>query len=139
MQLGRFALSADGLIKLINCNGLENTATHSGTTPKGELSLQWQAPQDFEGEVQFRATVAQTYNSFWVGILSEPVRVYPRGVPLPTPTGISTTRAPIRPTQPNYEPDIQRPVCVFDTYYGYGDVNLIAFLNFLFFRQPTCI
>lgn len=29
--VGRFAASADGLVKLINCDGLQNTATHSNT------------------------------------------------------------------------------------------------------------
>lgn len=110
LQLGRFALSADGLVKLINCQGIETTATHSGTTPKGELSLEWQAPLDFNGDVQFRATVAQTYNAFWVGILSEPVRVHPRNAQLPSSPGISTTRSPIQSTVPSFQPDTQRPV-----------------------------
>lgn len=131
LQLGRFALSADGLVKLINCEGIENTATHSGTTPKGELSLEWQAPTEFNGDVQFHATVAQTYNNFWVGILSEPVRVHPRNAPLPSSPGISTTRAPIQSTVPTFLPDTQRPVSI--------RISLTCYLIFLLYMIHFCI
>lgn len=52
--VGRFASSVDGLVKLINCGGFENTATHTSPQPKPGLGLQWQAPSDFLGEVVFK-------------------------------------------------------------------------------------
>ena len=52
--LGRFASSADGSIKLINCQGTENTATHSNTNLKVEFGLDWQAPTDYIGDVIFK-------------------------------------------------------------------------------------
>lgn len=52
--VGRFAPSSDGLVNLINCNGDENTATHTSPSPKSGLGLTWQAPSDFLGEVIFK-------------------------------------------------------------------------------------
>lgn len=52
--VGRFAPSADGLVKLIDCDGIDNTATHSNTNPKSNLGFQWQAPSDFLGDVVFK-------------------------------------------------------------------------------------
>lgn len=52
--VGRFAPSADRLVKLINCGGFENTATHTSPSPKSSISLQWQAPADFIGDVIFK-------------------------------------------------------------------------------------
>jgi Reeler domain len=52
--VGRFASSADGLVKLINCEGAQDTATHSNTSPKVDFGLDWQAPSDYLGEVIFK-------------------------------------------------------------------------------------
>lgn len=57
-----------------------------------------------------RATVAQTYSNFWVGLNSDQVRVVPRNAPLPPSNGISTTRRPILTTIPLYEPENVQPV-----------------------------
>lgn len=52
--VGRFAKSADGTVKLINCgDGVENTATHVSPAPKLDFGLDWQAPNDYTGEVYF--------------------------------------------------------------------------------------
>jgi Reeler domain len=52
--VGRFASSADGLVKLINCEGAQDTATHSNTSPKVDFGLDWQAPTDYLGDVIFK-------------------------------------------------------------------------------------
>lgn len=53
--VGRFAPSSvGGLVKLIDCDGSENTATHSIPSPKSNFELTWQAPSDFLGEVVFK-------------------------------------------------------------------------------------
>lgn len=52
--VGRFAASADGLVKLINCDGQQNTATHANTSPKVDFGLDWQAPTDYLGDVLFK-------------------------------------------------------------------------------------
>lgn len=52
--VGRFAASADGLVKLINCDGAQTTATHSNTSPKVDFGLDWQAPTDYLGDIIFK-------------------------------------------------------------------------------------
>lgn len=52
--VGRFASSADGRVKLIDCGGSQNSATHSDTSPKVDFGLDWQAPSDFLGDVIFK-------------------------------------------------------------------------------------
>lgn len=52
--VGRFAASADGLVKLINCDGAQNTATHANTSPKVDFGLDWQAPTDYLGDIIFK-------------------------------------------------------------------------------------
>lgn len=63
--VGRFAPSSDGRVHLINCNGDENTATHTSPSPKSGLGLTWQAPSDFLGEIVFKYVLLQKRsNSF---------------------------------------------------------------------------
>jgi hypothetical protein len=52
--VGRFASSADGLVKLINCDGTQDTATHANTAPKVDFGLDWQAPTDYLGDIIFK-------------------------------------------------------------------------------------
>lgn len=52
--VGRFAASADGLVKLIDCGGTQNTATHANTSPKVDFGLDWQAPTDYLGDIIFK-------------------------------------------------------------------------------------
>lgn len=52
--VGRFASSADGLVKLIDCGGSQNTATHANTSPKVDFGLDWQAPSDYIGDIMFK-------------------------------------------------------------------------------------
>lgn len=52
--VGRFASSADGLVKLIDCGGSQNTATHANTSPKTDFGLDWQAPNDYIGDIIFK-------------------------------------------------------------------------------------
>lgn len=52
--VGRFEPSASGLVKLINCEGENDTATHSNTSPKVNFALEWQAPTDYIGDIIFK-------------------------------------------------------------------------------------
>ncbi|KAL7737614.1 hypothetical protein ACLKA6_007724 [Drosophila palustris] len=136
--VGQFGPSRDGTIKLMNCeNSVNNSATHSNAGPKQQVSLDWQPPVDFLGQVVFNATVAQSYAEFWVGIPSDPVQVVRRDVagpaPLPTvnpPTNFNTgsTRTPYVP--PNYVAPTVSAV-VEDTFYdGCGEIkNCFGFPN----------
>lgn len=101
--VGRFAPSADGLTKLTDCGGQENTVTHTSPSPKKALGIEWQAPSDFVGEIIFNGTVAQDYARFWVGIQSVTVTVLPRGAAPPRPipgSGTSSTRRPFTTGSP---------------------------------------
>lgn len=115
--IGRFAPSIDGLVKLINCDGVDSTATHVSPSPKGDIGLQWQAPNDFLGEVVFNATIAQEYDKFWVGIQSTPVQIVQRGSIIAPTTGISTTRRPVASTVPVYVPEIKATELNADSIY----------------------
>lgn len=125
--VGRFAKSADGTVKLINCNGAENTATHVSPAEKLDVGLEWQAPSDYKGKVYFIATVAQEYSKFWVGIKSETVTVVEKGqAPNYGSGGISTTRRPFYEFSP---PDVisqttVAPASQVDSFYrGCGDTK----------------
>lgn len=52
--VGRFDPSAGGQVKLINCEGEDDTATHSNTSPKVNFALEWQAPTDYIGDIIFK-------------------------------------------------------------------------------------
>lgn len=67
--VGRFAPSADRLVKLINCGGFENTATHSAPSPKSSITLQWQAPSDFIGDVVFKYVICIDFFHFFCFVL----------------------------------------------------------------------
>lgn len=92
--LGQFELTDESAVKLINCAGESNTATHTNTNTKKDLALEWIAPSNFKGEVVFNATIAQEYDKFWVGLVSTPVKIVESGQNPPPVVGISTTRQP---------------------------------------------
>jgi hypothetical protein len=62
--VGRFASSADGLVKLISCDGAQNTATHANTAPKVDFGLDWQAPTDYLGDIIFKYKNVFTFFRF---------------------------------------------------------------------------
>ena len=52
--VGRFLPATSELVKLINCEGEDDTATHSNTSPKVNFALEWQAPTDYIGDIIFK-------------------------------------------------------------------------------------
>lgn len=121
--LGQFELTDESAVKLINCDGSANTATHTNTQTKKDLALEWIAPAGFKGEVVFNATIAQDYDKFWVGIESTPVKVVESGQSPPSVVGISTTRKP--PTTTTVPPYVSPKTASADTadpiYQGCGE------------------
>lgn len=121
--LGQFELTDESAVKLINCAGTGNTATHTNTQTKKDLALEWIAPAGFKGEVVFNATIAQDYDKFWVGIESTPVKVVESGQSPPSVVGISTTRKP--PTTTTVPPYVAPKAASADTtdpiYQGCGE------------------
>ncbi|KAF2352786.1 Reeler domain [Trinorchestia longiramus] len=64
--------------KNIDCKpGVKNTVTHSGDSTKTSITVDWIAPEDYDGVVVLRATVVQQSHTFWVGIESTEVIVTP--------------------------------------------------------------
>lgn len=56
-------------------NSKANSLTHINKDGKTIINTEWIPPQNFEGEIIFRATVAKTFNVFWTGIESNPIEV----------------------------------------------------------------
>ncbi|XP_030386072.1 putative ferric-chelate reductase 1 homolog isoform X2 [Scaptodrosophila lebanonensis] len=100
--IGQFGPSRDGTVKLMNCeNSVNNSATHSNAGAKSQVSLEWESPVDFMGQVVFNATVAQSYTDFWVGVPSNPVQVVRRDV---APPSVASA-----PTSGGYNPTTRQP------------------------------
>ncbi|XP_055603210.1 putative ferric-chelate reductase 1 homolog isoform X2 [Uranotaenia lowii] len=123
--LGRFELTDEDAIKLINCGGQDDTATHTNTKTKKDLALEWIAPSDFTGEIVFNGTIAQDYDKFWVGIESSPVKIVASGQSPPGVVGISTSRRPpVTTTVPSYvSPTVAKTESVDPIYQGCGDIK----------------
>lgn len=77
----------------ITCGkGFNNAVTHSSPTKKPKVSLQWEAPSDFEGDVVFMSSFVQSYDTYWVGVTSEKVTVTKGAEPqTPATTAAATT------------------------------------------------
>ena len=55
---------------------LQSAVTHSGKAASmWVVSFQWRPPEDFRGWVQFRATVVESYQVYWVNVTSNKVYV----------------------------------------------------------------
>merc|ERR1711962_313710 len=74
--MGSFVISGDTNIKYLDCGeGSKNAITHSNGDPKTTIEVEWEPDDDFEGEVQFVATILQDYSTFWSSVKSEQFRV----------------------------------------------------------------
>ncbi|XP_053677551.1 putative ferric-chelate reductase 1 homolog [Anopheles nili] len=119
--VGQFISTDEAAIKLIDCQGKEDTATHTSTSPKQELTLEWTAPEDFVGDVIFNATIAQDYDKFWVGIPSERVRVVASSTTVSPGGSGPTKRLTTTTTVPPYKPKATAaPIAADPIYTGCG-------------------
>ncbi|CAH0598361.1 unnamed protein product [Chrysodeixis includens] len=83
---------------MTTCTNENDTVTHSSPADKPAMTFQWQAPNDFLGGVEFRATVAQSYATFWKNVESPLVEVVTPDTAVNAPAAApSTTRAPPPP------------------------------------------
>ncbi|XP_078571604.1 putative defense protein 3 isoform X2 [Branchiostoma floridae x Branchiostoma japonicum] len=76
----------------------DNTATHSSTAAKRDLTLTWSAPENQAGQgtIEFVATVAQQKATYWMGITSAQLsEAASGGATGATPTGSSQTGSPM--------------------------------------------
>ncbi|XP_038218052.1 putative ferric-chelate reductase 1 homolog isoform X1 [Zerene cesonia] len=90
--VGKFLTVPDpATTQIINCRGDNDTVTHSTPEDKPPLTFVWQAPKDFLGGVEFKATVAQGYATFWRNVGSPLVEVVTPDTELNPPTTPTTT------------------------------------------------
>merc|ERR1712106_88308 len=61
--------------KYLQCAGPKSAVTHSNGEGKTGLDLQWTPDTEYMGEVRMVATVVKGYSTFWVNVMSEPVKV----------------------------------------------------------------
>ncbi|XP_050442083.1 putative ferric-chelate reductase 1 homolog isoform X2 [Adelges cooleyi] len=60
----------------LDCNDVPGSGvTHGSNTKKKSVEFDWEAPNNFDGQVNFLATVVFDYATFWTGVISNPVQV----------------------------------------------------------------
>ncbi|VVC24734.1 Hypothetical protein CINCED_3A009275 [Cinara cedri] len=60
----------------LDCNEVpKSSVTHSSNSKKKSVEFDWEAPSNFDGQVDFVATVVLNFATYWVGITSTPVQV----------------------------------------------------------------
>jgi len=74
-QVGSFVVSGNDASYMTCGRGIHNSITHRKSNGKSSVKAQWRAPTDFEGDVVFRYTCLKEYQTFWVGLETESVRV----------------------------------------------------------------
>ncbi len=55
--------------------GIHNAVTHKNGNAKGEVQVEWTAPDDFQGEVVFRYSALVEYDKYWVRMDTDPIVV----------------------------------------------------------------
>ena len=63
---GSFTVSPSDNMKTTNCNGTNNTATHSFSANKEDIIVVWHPPQQDVGALRLVGTVAKEKNTFWL-------------------------------------------------------------------------
>lgn len=62
--------------RTLDCNDVPRSAvTNSTNTTKKYVEFDWEAPSNFDGQVNFVATVVLDFATFWVEITSNPIRI----------------------------------------------------------------
>uniref|UniRef100_A0A1B6DIZ9 Ferric-chelate reductase 1 homolog n=1 Tax=Clastoptera arizonana TaxID=38151 RepID=A0A1B6DIZ9_9HEMI len=91
--IGMFTEIPDN-VKTVNCGeATNNGVTQKDNVQKKGVELEWEAPANFEGPINFVGTVVKSYTTFYVGMKSSEVQVVKRDVG-PGTSGISTTVEP---------------------------------------------
>ncbi|CAB3237841.1 unnamed protein product [Arctia plantaginis] len=98
--VGKFVgLPDSSLVHMTTCTSPNDTVTHSSPEDKPAMTFQWLAPADFLGGIEFKATVAQSYATFWLNVESPLVEVVTPDTmisppPPAVPSRTATTAAP---------------------------------------------
>ncbi|KAK4883790.1 hypothetical protein RN001_000061 [Aquatica leii] len=102
-------------VHTIQCTNNHDTVTHNEPSPKSSVDVKWKPPSGYQGVITFNATLAQSYDTFWVGIKSQPLQIVDGVKSLDTNIKSSTVRIS---TPPHYIPeDDNVPHVQFDNFY----------------------
>jgi hypothetical protein len=73
--IGSFVINKDA--KAHSCNGLRQNAAHhaNGKEDKSSMTVTWESPADYEGNVQFIGTFVKDFVHIWAGVKAEPLTV----------------------------------------------------------------
>ncbi|XP_076268127.1 putative ferric-chelate reductase 1 homolog isoform X1 [Rhynchophorus ferrugineus] len=109
----------------LNCVEEADSLTHNSPNDKSSISVIWKPPQDYEGPVIFNSTIAQTYDTFWVGVTSEPVEITKQGANDPY---VNLSTPPDEQTPPNFVPfQPKESSTQFDPFYEGCSVTKLCF------------
>ncbi|KAJ8960121.1 hypothetical protein NQ318_003840, partial [Aromia moschata] len=126
--LGSFELPVGSEAHTIDCEGPGDSVTHNKAKDKEFLSVIWKPPQGYEGDIVFNATIAQNYNTFWVGVVSTPVRVSRDAVNDPIPEYSFQPNRPTSTTPPNFVREVPREASTdFDPFYDGCSASKLCF------------
>lgn len=86
----------------LHCHGgYQNALTHSGWVfSRRSVHAFWQPPDDFIGNVVFRATVVEDFKTYWKNIVSEIVNVVRTNEVYQEKEEVRSTTEEARPTRP---------------------------------------
>lgn len=66
-MIGEF--TANDKSKKLSC-GSASALTHANDNGKSSITVTWTAPDNFSGDVEFKATVVKEFKEFWTGLKS---------------------------------------------------------------------
>lgn len=112
-------------VHMTTCSNANDTVTHSSPEDKPAMTFQWRAPTDFLGGVEFRATVAQSYATFWKNVESPLVEVVTPNSEIVSsaPPTMTTTTTAAPPVLMESKPKIE-PRALDVIYQGCADTKL---------------
>uniref|UniRef100_A0AAR5PZM2 DOMON domain-containing protein n=1 Tax=Dendroctonus ponderosae TaxID=77166 RepID=A0AAR5PZM2_DENPD len=123
--LGQFDSASINEGHPLDCHDPADSITHNSPSDKNSIEVQWAPPPGFEGPVVFNATVAQSYDTFWIGVESRPVEITKRGADDPQIAFPTHTH---EPTPPNFTPPrVQATLENIDPFYVGCSVAKLCF------------
>ncbi|KAL1497531.1 hypothetical protein ABEB36_008475 [Hypothenemus hampei] len=123
--IGQFDSSSVNEGHPLDCGTPSDSITHNSPNDKNSIDVVWSPPRGYEGPVIFNATIAQEYETFWVGLESDPVHVTKRGANDPQ---FSFPLHNNGPTPPNYIPrQVKQNSAEFDPFYQGCSVTKLCF------------
>ena len=68
--VGDFTFSDSQRAKCLKCRWWNTcgSITHKNASLKRRVVASWSAPQDFDGNVQFKYSIVTSYDEYWAGI-----------------------------------------------------------------------